>query len=89
MVTREIFHVNGYGDSIVEWYLARDQKTLKCMYNVSTGENAKFQRLYCMHGQTVGSSGTNVWDNGIGSNANPLRDGMVRVGGNWMPKDEN
>ena len=74
----EKLHVDGYGDFIVEWHLAGDLKTLKCMYGVSNAANAKFPCLYCMHG-TKESSGRNVWDNGIGNNVAPLRDGMMRV----------
>ena len=85
----EKLHVDGYGDFTVEWHLAGDLKTLKCMYGVSNAANAKFPCLYCMHGRTKESSGRNVWDNGIGNNAAPSRDGMLRVGGDWVPKDVN
>ena len=60
----EILHVDGYGDFTMEWHLAGDLKTLKCMYCVSNAANAKFPCLYCMHGRTKESSGRNVWDNG-------------------------
>ena len=33
--------VDGIGDFVVEWHLAGDLKTLKCMYNVSKGANSK------------------------------------------------
>ena len=59
------------------------------MYDVSNAANAKFPCLYCMHGRTKESSGRNVWDNGIGKIAAPYRDGMMRVGGDWVPKDAN
>lgn len=32
--------VQGMGEYEVEWHLARDLKTLKCMYNVSMGANS-------------------------------------------------
>ena len=59
------------------------------MYGVSNAANAKFPCLYCMHGRTKESSGRNVWDNGTANNAAPSRDGMMRVGGDWVPKDAN
>ena len=83
----EILHVDGYGDFNVEWHLARDLKTLKCMYGLSNTANANFPCLYCMHGRTKESLG--IWDNGTGNSATPLCDGKVRVGGDLVPKDAN
>ena len=40
--------VDGIGDFVVEWHLAGDLKTLKCMYNVSKRANSKTPCLYCM-----------------------------------------
>ena len=45
----EKLYVEGYGSYFVEWHLAADLKTLKCMYNVSHGANAMYSFLYCMH----------------------------------------
>ena len=36
------------GDFSIEWHLAGDLKTLKCMYNISKGGNSKTPCLYCM-----------------------------------------
>ncbi len=40
--------VEGMGDFQVEWHLAGDLKTLKCLYNCSMGATAKSPCLYCM-----------------------------------------
>ena len=40
-------HVPGKGDYQVEWHMASDLKTLKCMYNISKGGNSKSPCLYC------------------------------------------
>ena len=57
-----------------------------CVSNVA---NAEFPRLYCMHGRTKESLGSNIWDNETGNNAALSLDKMVRVGGDWVPKDAN
>lgn len=44
----KILHVDGFGEYTVEWHMAGDLKTLKCMYNISKGANAKSPCLYCM-----------------------------------------
>ena len=44
----ELLHVEGFGDYKVEWHMAGDLKTLKCMYNISKGPIAKSPCLYCM-----------------------------------------
>ncbi len=44
----EMLDVDGYGSYKVEWHLAGDLKTLKCMYNVSKGATAKSPCIYCM-----------------------------------------
>jgi hypothetical protein len=46
--TREKLHVEGYGSYFVEWHLAADLKTLKCMYTISHGANATHNFLYCL-----------------------------------------
>lgn len=43
-----LLNVPGVGDFNVEWHLAGDLKTLKCMYNVSHGATSKHPCLYCM-----------------------------------------
>ena len=40
--------VENQGNFRVEWHLAGDLKTLKCLYNCSKGANAKSPCLYCM-----------------------------------------
>lgn len=45
-----VLHVDDFGDYKVEWHMAGDLKTLKCMYNVSKGALAKSPCLYCMCG---------------------------------------
>ena len=40
--------VEGVGDFIVEWHLAADLKTLKCLSRCDQGRNAKFPCLYCL-----------------------------------------
>lgn len=40
--------VAGVGEFSVEWHMAGDLKTLKCMYNVGKGANSKSPCLYCM-----------------------------------------
>ena len=41
-------NVPGIGDFNVEWHLAGDLKSLKCMYNVSHGATSKHPCLYYM-----------------------------------------
>ena len=48
-----MLEVEGYGQYRVEWHLAGDLKTLKCMYNVSKGANSKSPCIYCMSGAKV------------------------------------
>ena len=43
-----MLHVEGFGDYRVQWHMAGDLKTLKCMYNISKGPIAKSPCLYCM-----------------------------------------
>lgn len=41
--------VAGVGDFSIEWHMAGDLKTLKCMYNISKGSSSKTPCIYCMH----------------------------------------
>ena len=34
----KLLHVDRFGDYTVEWHMAGDLKTLKCMYNIPVGE---------------------------------------------------
>lgn len=49
----EKLHVEGIGDFKVEWHLAGDLKTLKCMYNIGKGANCKSPCIYCMEPASV------------------------------------
>ena len=40
--------IENFGKYKVEWHMAGDLKTLKCMYNVSKGASSKTPCLYCM-----------------------------------------
>ena len=44
-----LLQVEGFGEYKVQWHMAEDLKTLKCMYNVSKGPTAKSPCLYCKH----------------------------------------
>lgn len=48
-----ILEVEGMGQYKVEWHLAGDLKTLKCMYNVSKGANSNSPCLYCIDSAQV------------------------------------
>lgn len=41
--------VDGVGSFKVEWHMAGDLKTLKCMYNLPKGANSKTPCIYCLH----------------------------------------
>lgn len=43
-----LLEVDGFGKYKVQWHMAGDLKTLKCMYNISKGPIAKSPCLYCM-----------------------------------------
>ena len=45
--------VENTGSFTVEWHLAGDLKTLKCMYNIAKGANSKSPCLYCMSSSDV------------------------------------
>lgn len=60
-------HMNGKvlsvperGEFLVEWHLAGDLKSLKCMFNVSHGANSKHPCLYCMKSSNDISRNTSV-----------------------------
>ena len=44
----EKLSVPDVGDFSIEWHMAGDLKTLKCMYNISGGATSKAPCLYCM-----------------------------------------
>ena len=45
----EKLQVDGFGTFIVEWHIATDLKTGKCMYNMSKGATSKSPCIYCIH----------------------------------------
>lgn len=45
--------VNQRGEFHVEWHLAGDIKTLKCLFNCNKGDNLKSPCLYCMNAANV------------------------------------
>ena len=85
----QILHVDGLGDYNVEWHLAGDLKTLKCMFGISNGANAGFPCLYCMCSRKKDRNGKKVWDEGIGSDGAPNRDEFVRNGTTTTRVDPN
>ena len=75
----EKLDVDGYGSYEVEWHLAADLKTLKCMYNVGHGANAKHSCIYCMHTRKKEKVPSGGWSNGVTScrqDLSPNRDEM-------------
>ena len=44
----ELLNVQGFGEYKVQWHMAGDLKTLKCMYNIPKGPTAKSPCLCCM-----------------------------------------
>lgn len=45
----EKLQVDGFGSFTVEWHMAADLKTIKCMYNMSKGATSKSPCIYCLH----------------------------------------
>jgi len=44
----QVLEVEGVGSFQVEWHLASDMKTIKALYGLSNGANAKHCCIYCM-----------------------------------------
>ena len=93
--------VDGIGDFSVEWHLACDMKTIKCLYGLSHGPTAQYPCIYCWQqkAQTTmlnKAATTNLgsrkqrWNGGFFSNsivAEPLRGsvGSPDGKGKWEP----
>ena len=45
----EKLQVDGFGSFNIEWHMAADLKTVKCMYKMSKGATSKSPCIYCMH----------------------------------------
>lgn len=85
----EPLHVEGYGDYNVEWHLAGDLKTLKCMYGCSNAANAKMPCLFCMRERITDANGKKCWANEARVGGAPTRDAMVLgANGDMVYKDE-
>ena len=48
----QTLHVEGIGEFTVEWHMARDLKTLKCMLGCKLGANTLFPCIYCCHSKS-------------------------------------
>ena len=55
-------YAKGYGSYEFECH---DLKTLKCMYNIGHGGNAKHSCIYCMHTRKKEKLPSGGWSNGI------------------------
>lgn len=82
-------HVEGFGDYQVDWHLAGDLKTLKCMFGLSNAANAKFPCIYCMQTRKKGKDGKKEWIAKTGQQAAPTRDQKVMKNGVLVPVDPN
>ena len=85
----ETLHVEGYGGYNVEWHLASDLKTLKCMYGCSNAANAKMPCLFCMRERITDANGKKSWANEARVGGAPTRDAMVPgANGDMVYEDE-
>jgi len=48
----KLLNVPSIGSFPVEWHLATDMKTIKCVYSLDQGANAKFSCIYCNQERT-------------------------------------
>ena len=44
--------VPGVGEFRVQWHMAADMKTIKCMYGLQHGANSRFSCIYCLQERT-------------------------------------
>ena len=85
----ETLHVEGYGDYNVEWHLAGDLKTLKCMYGCSNAANARMPCLFCKRERKTDANGKKSWANEGRVGGAPTRDAMVPgANGDMVYEDE-
>lgn len=54
----QLLTVEGVGNFKVEWHLSADMKTIKCLYNLKHGANAKYSCIYCNQERTKPVVGT-------------------------------
>ena len=84
----EKLYVEGYGEYEVEWHLAADLKTLKCMFGIFQGAMAKYPCLYCMAERGVSKGGKEREWKSVNANSNrrqaPNRD-APGADPNWDP----
>ena len=76
--------VDGHGIFKVEWHLAGDLKTLKCLFGCDTGASAKLTCLYCMSSQKTQKGGLQ-WENGILSCDQRLAPDRDKKDSKWDP----
>ena len=67
-------HILGLGTFQVEWHLARDLKTLKCMLGCKQGAMTLFPCIYCCH------SKVSTTTEGKGTKASKLKGGKGKGG---------
>lgn len=53
----QTLHVEGIGTFVVEWHMAGDLKTLKCMLGCKLGANTFFPCIYCCHSKSEAING--------------------------------
>jgi len=90
--------VPGVGNFSVEWHMAADMKTIKCMYGLSHGANTKLCCIYCNQERTKTIVTTHAgavaalqkrglsWEGGLFSNQHhgkPVIDGVAAA--RWKP----
>ena len=73
----QLLEVLGIGEFKVEWHLAGDMKSIKCMYGLKHGANSKHSCIYCMQERTkpvvtsadeaqqLLSKRSSLWDGGL------------------------
>ena len=81
----------------VEWHLTADMKTIKCMYGLSHGSNAKHSCIYCLQerhrpqlvsdaqARKVAKARAHTWEGSLFSKScaeEPIRDG---TSDRWLP----
>ena len=67
-------HISGLGTFQVEWHLAGDLKTLKCMLGCKQGAMTLFPCIYCCHSKVLTTT------KGKGAKASKLKGGKGKGG---------
>lgn len=83
-----LLHVEGFGDYSVEWHLAGDLKTLKCMFGISNAANARFPCLYGMCSRKKTKNGKE-WNIETSKRGAPTRDNFISHLGKLVREDPN